>query len=152
MLGPNSPNFSYHFSKYKSCRPQILHYSSMLWHITALPFLASSYSFNKSSTSKFRFSDLLLLALKFTKLLMSFLETRVSFCWNFASLSSVMRHNSFVFFHLKRYVLLIKGAHPSAKFHISTARMKIDKIRYVIFQVLSQFSFKFGITLQCNDT
>ena len=37
------------------------------------------YSIDKSSTSKYKFSDLPLLALKFTKFLMMFLEPRVSF-------------------------------------------------------------------------
>ena len=37
-------------------------------------------------------------------------------------------------------------------FRLSTARMKINQIPYVIFQVRSQFSFKFYITLQCHDT
>ena len=40
-------------------------------------------------------------ALKFTKFLMSFFESRVSFSSNFRSLFSVMRHNNSVLFHLK---------------------------------------------------
>ena len=35
---------------------------------------------------------------------------------------------------------------------LSTARMKINQIPYVIFQATSQFSFKFCITFQCHDT
>ena len=37
-------------------------------------------------------------------------------------------------------------------FGLSTARMKINQIQYVIFQAMSQFSFKFCITFQCHDT
>ena len=37
-------------------------------------------------------------------------------------------------------------------FRLSTARMKINKIPYVIFQSTSQFSFKFYITFQYHDT
>ena len=70
-------------------------------------FLAENlYAIDKScTTSKCKFSDLPLLALKFTKFLMSFLELRVSFSSNFASLFSVMRQNSFVLFHLNLYML-----------------------------------------------
>ena len=35
---------------------------------------------------------------------------------------------------------------------LSTARMQINQIPYVIFQATSQFSFKFYITLQCHNT
>ena len=37
-------------------------------------------------------------------------------------------------------------------FRLSTARMKINRIPYVIVQATSQFSFKFCIILQCHDT
>ena len=118
VLGQNSPHSTCYFSKRKSVPPQILHHSSVLWHITPLYFLAQTqYTFDKSSTSKCKFSDLPLLALKFTKFLMSFLEPRVSFSSNFASLFSVMRHNSSVLFHLKLYMLWTKGAHQSANFY-----------------------------------
>ena len=50
------------------------------------------YTINKSSTLKSKFSDLPLLTLKFTKFLMPFLEPKVSFSSNFASLFSVMKH------------------------------------------------------------
>ena len=62
-------------------------------------------SIYKSGTSKCKFSDLPLLALKFTKFFMSFLEPRVSFSSNFASLFSVMRHNYSALFHLNLYML-----------------------------------------------
>ena len=57
------------------------------------------------STSKCKFLDLPLLALKFTKFLISFLTPRVSFPSNFAILFSDMRHNFSVLFHLKPYML-----------------------------------------------
>ena len=37
-------------------------------------------------------------------------------------------------------------------FRLSIARMKILKISYAIFQATIRFSFKFCITLQCDDT
>ena len=35
---------------------------------------------------------------------------------------------------------------------LSTARMNINQIPYLIFQATNQFSFKVYITLQCHDT
>ena len=60
------------------------------------------------NSSKCKFSDLPLLALKFTKFIMEILEQRVNSSSHFASLYSVMRHNSFVLFHLKLYMLWTK--------------------------------------------
>ena len=72
-------------------------------------FLAETlYAIDKSSASKCKFSDFLLLTLKFIKFLISFLEPRVSFSSNFASLFSVMRHNSSVLFHRNLYMLKLK--------------------------------------------
>ena len=77
---------------------------------------SSLHTFYKSSLSKLKFSDLPLLALKFTKFLMSFLEPRVSFSSNFASLFSFMRHNSSVLFHLNICILWTNGSNQSANF------------------------------------
>ena len=65
---------------------------------------------------KQRISDLPLLALKFTKFLMTFLEPRVSFSSNFASLFSFMRLNLRTFFHVNLYMLWTKGSYQSANF------------------------------------
>ena len=76
---------------------------------------------------------------------MSFLEPRVSFSSNFASLFSVMRHNSSVLFHV---IFVCFGQMDPIKVHIfrlSTTRMKINQISYV----KSQFSFKLCNTF-CN--
>ena len=49
--------------------------------------------------------------------LMSFLEPRVSFSSKFASLFSIMRHNSSVVFNLKLYIMLwTKWTYDSANF------------------------------------
>ena len=69
----------------------------------------------KSSTSKCKFSDLLLLVLKFTKFIMSLFQPRASFSSNFTPLISVMRDHS-VLFHLKLYMLSTKGTYQSANF------------------------------------
>ena len=54
------------------------------------------YAVDKSRTSKYKFSDLLLLPLKFTKFLLSFLDPRVSFSSNFASVFSVTLRYFFI--------------------------------------------------------
>ena len=74
------------------------------------------YANDKSSTLKCKFSDLPLLALKFTEFLMPFLEPSCCFSSNFASLFSVMKHNSSVFFHLNLYMLWTERAYQSANF------------------------------------
>ena len=83
----------------------ILFFSVMTHNSSALFLTQTYYTFNKSSTIKCKFSDLPLLAFKFTKFQMSLLEPRVSFSSNFTSLFSVMRHNSSVLFHLKLNML-----------------------------------------------
>ena len=116
-------------------------------------FLAETlYAIDKSSTSECKFSDLPLLALKFTKFHMSFLEPRAKFSSNFAPLFSVMRHNSSVIFHLNLCMLWKKGSDQIENFQTFDCLHEINQIPYVIFQATSQFSFKFCNTLQCYDT
>ena len=74
------------------------------------------HTFYLSSPSKSTFSDFLLLALKFTKFLMSFLEPRVCFSSNLASLFSVMRHTSSFLLLLNLYILWTNRALQSANF------------------------------------
>ena len=75
-------------------------------------FLAETlYAINKSNTLKWKFSDLPLLILKFTKFVTSFLEPRANFSSNFASLI-----NSFVLFHLNLYMFSKKGTHQSGNY------------------------------------
>ena len=118
QLRKNLPNSSCHFSKHKLVPTPILHRSSMLWYITLLNFsLAQTwYNFDKSSTSKSKFSDFPLLALKLTKFLTSFLEPRVSFSPNFESLVNVMIHTSSVLIHWKLYMFWTQVAHQSVNF------------------------------------
>ena len=70
----------------------------------------------------------LLLSLKFTKFVMSFLKPIASFSSNFASLSIVMRNNSYALFHEKLYILSTKWTNQVHIFRLSTACMKIKKI------------------------
>ena len=91
-------------------------FSVMGDHSSILSLAETLYAIDKSSPLKCKFSDLLLLTLKFIKFLMSFLEPRVSFSSNFASLFSVMRHNSSVLFHPNLYMLWSKEAHKRGNF------------------------------------
>ena len=79
--------------------PHVIFETSKLFFTTQLfcIFLAW-HTFYKSSPWKCKFSDFPLLALKFTKFLMSFFKQKVSFFSTFESLFSVMRENSSVLF------------------------------------------------------
>ena len=90
--------------------------SHFWWHNPPIFLAQTLHTFYKSSLSKWKLSDLPVLILKFIKFLMSFLEPRVSFSSNFASLFSVMGHNSSVLFHLKICMLWTNGSNQSANF------------------------------------
>ena len=98
-LCENSPNYLCHYITFYNTTPLYF-------------FLAQTlHNFYKSSPSKCKFLDFLLLGLKFTKFLMSFFKQKVSFSSMFGSLFSVMRDNSSVLFQLKLYMLLTKVVH-----------------------------------------
>ena len=79
-------------------------------------FLAQTlHTFYESSPSKCKFSDFPLLALKLTKLLMSFLKQKVSFSSKFASLFSIMRE-FFCTFLVETLYVIDKGSTSSAHF------------------------------------
>ena len=76
-LCENSPGYLSHYITFHDTTPQYF-------------FLAQTlHSFYKSSPSKWNFSDLLLLRLKFTKFLMSFFKQKNQFFFRFGSLNSV---------------------------------------------------------------
>ena len=89
----------------------------------------------------------LLLSLTFTKFVMSFLKPRASFSSNFASLSSVMRNNSSVLFHVKLYIPSRKRTLDGYKF----SKFQLLAWKLTKFQI-PQFSLEFCITFQCHDT
>ena len=110
-------------------------------------FLAETlHALDRSTTSKCKLSNLSLLTLKFTKFLQSFLEPRVSFPSNFASLFNAMRRNSSVLFHLYLYMLWTKGAHQSANL-ISTADIKFNQILMSFFKRWVSFPLNFASPL-----
>ena len=80
---------------------------------------------------------------------MSFLEPRLGFPSNFASLFSVMRHNSSVLFHLNFHMLWTKEAHQSANFQVFDISHENQPNTY--FSSHESFSFKFCITFQCHN-
>ena len=71
---------------------------------------------------------------------MSLFKPRASFSSNFASLSTVMRDNSSVRFHVKLYMLSTKGTNQVQIFSHLFA-LKLTKF-LVIFQATIQFSIK----------
>ena len=79
-------------------------------------------------------------------------NTPRAFSSNFASLFSVIKYNSSVFFHLSFICFGQKDLIKVQIFRLSTASMKINQIPYAIFQAICQFSFKICITFQCHDT
>ena len=107
-LFENLPNDLHHFWNHES-----------FFTTQPLYFLAQTlHTFYQSSLSKWKFADLSLLPLKFTKFLMSFLEPRVSFSSNFASLFSVMRLTLLLFctFSSKSLYALDKRIRSKSKF------------------------------------
>ena len=96
---------------------QILHHCSVPWKITPLYFFSSNLIyFRHKLTIEMKLLDFWVVASKFTKFLMSFLEARISFSSKFASLFSVMKHNPFLTFHLNIYMVWTKGSNQSANF------------------------------------
>ena len=98
---------SFFKAQVRSCS-SFLSFFSVMTHNSSEDFWLKQYTFDKSSTSKCKFSDLPLLALKFTKFIMLFLEQIVSFSSNFESLFSAMGHNSSVLFHRRIYMIWTK--------------------------------------------
>ena len=138
------------FFKHKMSYSSKFGYFSVPWGIILYFFSWNLYAIDKSSTSKHKFSDLTLLAWKFTKFLL-FFKPKVGFSWNFASLFSVMRHNSCIFSSKSLYALE-KRIQSKCKFSdFWLLAWKLIKF-LVIFQTTSQFSLNFCNILQCYDT
>ena len=97
-----SPNYLCHFWNNKSF------FTTQLFYIILAQTL---HTFDKSSPSKCKFSDFSILKLKFTKFLMSFFKSKVSFSSKFRSFLRVMRDNS-----SKLCMTLIKVARQSEEF------------------------------------
>ena len=87
------------FETIRSGLIQILYHCSVSWKTTLLYFFSSNLIyFRQKEPIKVKFSDFWVVGWTFTKFLMSYLKPQVSFSLNFASLFSVMRDNSSVFF------------------------------------------------------
>ena len=95
----------------------------------------------KSISSKCKFP---LLTLKFTKFLTSSFKQKVRFYSNFASLFIVMRHNTFVLFHLNLHLLWSKGAHQNENFQIFDC---LHENQYLISFFKSGVSFLLNFVL-----
>ena len=127
VLGQNLPNSSRHISKHKSLRPRILHQSSVLWHITSLYFFGSNIMyFRQRWHIKVLIFRLSTACIKINQIPHAIFGTKSLFFSLFASLFSVMRHNSSMLFRLKLYTVWTKGVHQRANFRLFTACMKIN--------------------------
>ena len=106
-LSENSPNYLRHF----------LNHKSFFTTQRVCIFLTQTlHTFYKSCPSKFKFSDFPLLALKFTKFLMSFFKQEVSFSSRFGSFFNVIGDNTSMLFQQKLYLLLTKVTHQRVNF------------------------------------
>ena len=81
---------------------------------------------------------------------MSVLKPQGQGLFKFASLFSVMKYNSFVFFLSQTFILWTKRACYSEIFRLLSGWVKIQQILYVMFETTTQFFFKLYITLQCH--
>ena len=79
-------------------------------------FSSNLMYFRQKQPIEVNFLDFWVVGWKFTKFFILYLKLQVSFSLSFASLFSVKRDNSSVFFLFKFYIILTKGAHQSAKF------------------------------------
>ena len=80
---------------------------------------------------------------------MSFFETKRQFSSTFAALSSVMKDNSSVLFHPKRYIGFRRKEPIKSKYSdFQLLAWKLTKF-FVIFETTCQFSLKFCVTFQC---
>ena len=74
---------------------------------------------------------------------MSFLKVQASFPSNFASMFNTIKHNCSVLFKARKFYTLVKSSSLKCKFlRFLNALVKICQI-HVIFQITSQFFFKF---------
>ena len=107
---------------------------------------------DKRIPSKSQFRDFQLLCIKFPKFLMSFLKVQIIFPSNFASLFSVIKHNSSALFTTQALHNLVKGSPLKCKFlRNSSAWVKTYQSPHVNFEATSQFLFQFCIFFHCHD-
>ena len=89
---------------------------------------------------------------KLAKFLMSFLKVKVCFPWNFASIFSLIKHNSSVLLVAQTLYTLVKKSSLKWKFlRLLSAGVKTCQICHVSFETTSQFPSKFCVTLQCDE-
>ena len=116
-------------------------------------FLTNSwYASDTSTPSKCKFWHFPVLAWKFPKFVMSFLQQQVDSFWNLASLFSTSTHNSSVIFKLIFYICTLDKRSPrKCQFQVFSA-LSWKCIPHTIFARTRRFFFKFYIFVQCNET
>ena len=100
--GKNLPNFSCHFSNYRSVFLQILHHSSASLKITPLYFFSSNnIYFAQKEPIKVKLFETFKCSGQNRQFPMSITKQQVDSSSNFVSLFSVMKDNSSVVFQVK---------------------------------------------------
>ena len=142
-LCENSPNSLCHYET-------IIHFSG---HNSSVLFFCSNITyFLQKQHTEVQMLWLATARIKIRKIPHVIFQQKLRFSSNFASLFSVIRHNSSVLFHLNLYMLWRKAVHQSANLEIN--KWKLTKFIMSFFKPTSEFSNKFWITLhfQCHDT
>ena len=126
---------------------------SAIKHNSSVLFLAQAlYTLVKSSSLKFKFLRFSSARVKICQISHINFELTSQVLFSFASFFILMTHNFPVNFKLIRFLFWIKGPSKSPSFQtFELALVKICQILYVILESTSQFSFKFCISLQCNE-
>ena len=134
-------------SNFASIFSAIKHNSSVLSQLKHYIHLA------KSSPLKCKFSRFSSARVKIRQIAHVKFELTSQFLFEFAPFFILMTHNSPVNFNLINFRLQIKGPNKIPYFQaFERALVKICQILHVILERTSQFSFKFCINLQCNQT
>ena len=148
--GENFWNSSCHFWKHKSVLLQILHQYLVSSNTIPLYFISSNIiHFGQRQPIKVQILKIFECSCQNSlNFLISISNWQVNSSSNFASLSSVMKDNSFL---VQTLYILVKSIALKFKFlRLLSARVKILQIHYVNFETASQFLFKFFIILQCH--
>ena len=127
---------------------QLKHYIQRIY----LPYFQTLHTSGKSRPLKCKFSDFPLLALKFTKFLMSFSSKKLVFLQSLNHSSVSWEITLLYIFSWNLSCYWQKELIKMKIFRLSTVPMKISQIPYVIFQTSTQFFFKYCINLQWYGT
>ena len=133
---------------------QILHYTSLSWHITSLQILRS-YLFYVGRKDPIKVPILTLSSalVKICQISQVLFQATSKFLFKiFISLHCHKRKLLCTFVAQAVYTLVTRCQLKQNFFSLSSARVKICEVPYVNFKTTSQFLFNFRIILHCHDT